>query len=51
MGLLLLSMVTTQLSFKRFRLCAEMLPIMAGPSISTTSAWVSLGFGLLGPFM
>ena len=51
MGLLLLSTVTAQFSFRRFRLCADMLPSMAGPSTSTTSAWISLGFGLLGPLM
>ena len=51
LGLLLLSTVTTQLSFRGFRLCADMLPIMAEPSTSFTSAWISLGFGLLGPLM
>ena len=27
-----------------------MLPIMAGPSTSTTSAWIALGLGLFEPF-
>ena len=42
--------VIGQLSFRRFRFCADMLPIMAGPSTLTTSAWIGLGLGLLGPF-
>ena len=37
--------VIGQLSFR-----ALALPIMAGPSTSTTSAWIGLGLGLLGPF-
>ena len=49
--LLLLSMATAQLSFRRFKLCADMLPVMGGPSTSTTSTWITLGFGLLGRLM
>ena len=29
---------------------ADMLPVMTGPSMSTTSAWIRLEIGLLGLF-
>ena len=41
-------MAMAQLSLKRFKPCADMLPMMGGPSTSTTSAWITWGFGLLG---
>ena len=49
-GLLLLSTATVLFSFRRFKICADILPITAGRSTSTISACTDFEYGCWDPW-